>query len=124
MAMPYRDKNFITIIIELLIQYGLVICLFAFSVFAKIFSIIRNNVKMTRMQIVLETAFSGFGSALTIYILYQMNLPLWIFCISSGFSSLIITPVTTIISKEATPIMDLMAESIKKFIRSYTKKNT
>lgn len=106
-------------LIEFIVKYGFIIGTFILSMVAKVHSMIRFKKRMTRIECVTETLLCGLGSALAIYVLTQMSFPKWVFCLLGGFSSLIITPITSIITKEATPILELLVISLKEWIKKW-----
>ena len=122
---PKIDNGHIDIvkfILEVFFKYGLIIMTAVFSIIAKIHSMMRYKKKMTRIECIMETVLCGVGSSIAIYVLHSMNLQTWLFCTLGGFSSLVITPITTTISKEALPILELIVKYVKKYIDNWFKK--
>ena len=110
--------------IDFFVKYGLLIITFMFSMVAKIYNMMAYKKRMTRMQCSIEFVLCGLGGALTIYVLYSLNSPKWVLCGVGGFSSLLINPIATIITKEASPILELLVADIKVFLHKYLKKKS
>lgn len=114
--------DIIEFIIGVFLKYGILIFTFIFSMIAKIHSMYRYKKRMKPLECTIEMTLCGLGSSLAIYVLHSMNLQLWIFCIMGGFSSLVITPISTVISKEALPILELLVKDLKRLINKWFKK--
>lgn len=71
-----------------------------------------------------ETLLSGFGGAIFTYVIYKINAPIYILCFVGGFGSIMITPLTAVITNEAKPTLELIVKGIQTFIKKYIKKNT
>lgn len=108
-------------IIDLLFKYGVLIVTFMFSMAVKIHNMMAYKKRMTPMQCSVEFVLCGMGGALTIYVLYSINAPKWVLCGVGGFSSLLINPIATIITKEATPVLELAVKDLKALLRKYLK---
>lgn len=108
-------------IIDLLFKYGVLILTFLFSMVVKIHNMMAYKKRMTPMQCSVEFVLCGMGGALTIYVLYSINAPKWVLCGVGGFSSLLINPIATIITKEATPVLELAVKDLKALLRKYLK---
>lgn len=107
--------------IDIFVKYGILIFTFMFSMAVKIHNMMAYKKRMTSMQCSVEFVLCGMGGALTIYVLYSINAPKWVLCGVGGFSSLLINPIATIITKETTPILELAVKGIKQVIRKYFK---
>ena len=107
--------------IDIFVKYGILIFTFMFSMVVKIHNMMAYKKRMTSMQCSVEFVLCGMGGALTIYVLYSINAPKWVLCGVGGFSSLLINPIATIITKEATPVLELAVKGIKQVIRKYFK---
>lgn len=116
--------DLIEYLIGICLKYGILIITFIFSMIAKIHSMYRYKKRMKAMECTIEVILCGFGSSLSIYVLYSMHLHLWLFCLMGGFSSLVITPITTVISKEALPILELIVKDSKELINRWFKKQS
>ena len=109
---------------DVIVKYGILIVTFMFSMVVKIHNMMVYKKRMTPMQCSIEFVLCGLGGALTIYVLYSLNSPKWILCGVGGFSSLLINPIATIITKEASPILGLLVADIKVFLHKYLKKKS
>lgn len=107
--------------IDIFVKYGILIFTFMFSMVVKIHNMMAYKKRMTSMQCSVEFVLCGMGGALTIYVLYSINAHKWVLCGVGGFSSLLINPIATIITKEATPVLELAVKGIKQVIRKYFK---
>ena len=105
-----------------MVKYGILIVTFLFSMVVKIHNMMAYKKRMTHIQCSIEFILCGFGGALTIYVLHTLNAPKWILCGVGGFSSLLINPIATIITKEASPVLELIVADLKVFLRKYLKK--
>lgn len=110
--------------VDIIVKYGILIVTFMFSMVVKIHNMMAYKKRMTPMQCYVEFVLCGLGGALTIYVLYSLNSPMWILCGVGGFSSLLINPIATIITKEASPILELLVADIKIFLHKYLKKKS
>jgi len=110
--------------LDFVVKYGILIVTFLFSMVVKIHNMMAYKKRMTSMQCSIEFVLCGLGGALTIYVLHAINAPKWVLCGVGGFSSLLINPIATIITKEATPILELIAKDIKVFLHKYLKNTT
>lgn len=108
-------------VLNKLIEYGLAIFVFIFSMVAKVYSIWKYRKRMTRLECFIDTTLSGLGGSIIIYILMEMSMPKWLFCFIGGFAALIVTPATNIISREATPILQIIINGVKKLLSSWFK---
>jgi len=109
---------------DVVVKYGILIVTFLFSMVVKVHNMMAYKKRMTRMQCSIEFVLCGLGGALTIYVLYSLNSPKWVLCGVGGFSSLLINPIATIITKEASPILELLVVDIKVFLHKYLKKKS
>lgn len=109
---------------DVVVKYGILIVTFLFSMVVKVHNMMAYKKRMTRMQCSIEFVLCGLGGALTIYVLYSLNSPKWVLCGVGGFSSLLINPIATIITKEASPILELLVADIKTFLHKYLKKKS
>jgi len=109
---------------DVVVKYGILIVTFLFSMVVKVHNMMAYKKRMTRMQCSIEFVLCGLGGALTIYVLYSLNSPKWVLCGVGGFSSLLINPIATIITKEASPILELLVADIKVFLHKYLKKKS
>ncbi len=107
-----------------LMKYGILFVTFLFSMVVKIHNMMAYKKRMTPMQCSIEFVLCGLGGALTIYVLYTINAPKWLLCGVGGFSSLLINPIATIITKEASPILELIVADLKIFLHKYLKKKS
>ena len=80
-----------------------------------------NPIKTNKVPYVF---LSGLGSAGIIYLLQFFEINIIIKCLLGGYSSLIVTPISTIIRKEITPILETITNGIKEWITSYFKKKS
>lgn len=108
-------------VLDILVKYGILIFTFMFSMVVKIHNMMAYKKRMTSMQCSAEFVLCGMGGALTIYVLYSINAPKWVLCGVGGFSSLLINPIATIITKEATPVLELAVKDLKALLRKYLK---
>ena len=69
-----------------------------------------------------ESVMCGMGSTLVIYVLLLMKVNTAVFCFVGGFSSLFVTPLTTVLSREAMPFIYLIINGVKGLITTYFKK--
>ena len=109
---------------DVVVKYGILIVTFLFSMVVKVHNMMAYKKRITRMQCSIEFVLCGLGGALTIYVLYSLNSPKWVLCGVGGFSSLLINPIATIITKEASPILELLVADIKVFLHKYLKKKS
>ena len=109
---------------DVIVKYGILIVTFMFSMVVKIHHMMAYKKRMTPMQCSVEFVLCGLGGALIIYVLYSLNSPKWVLCGVGGFSSLLINPIATIITKEASPILELLVADIKVFLHKYLKKKS
>lgn len=116
-----HEQDLMHKIINWVIEYAIIIGTFIFSVIAKVHNILRYKKRMSPMECAIDTFLSGLGSALVIYILHSMNVPLWLLCLLGGYSSLIVTPVSTVISKEITPFLNLVVDLLESWIKKWFK---
>jgi hypothetical protein len=107
--------------VDFVVKHAILIVTFLFSLVVKIHNMMAYKKRMTATQCTMEGILCGLGGALTIYVLYKINAPLIILCGVGGFSSLLVNPIATIITKEATPVLELIVAYLKKFLRKYLK---
>lgn len=108
--------------LDLMVKYGFLIGTFAFSMLAKVHSMLRFKRRLRLIPCFMETVLTGLGSALVLYVLLQMDLNKPLFCTIGGFSGLAITPLVNVINKEITPFLELIVKDIKILINSWFKK--
>jgi len=119
-----NNNNLIDEISQYIFQYLLIIGTFIFSIIAKLHNIIRLKKRMTKMECFIDVFLSGLGSAGIIYLLQFFDINIIVKCLLGGYSSLIVTPISNIISKEITPILETISTGLKNYIRSYFKKKS
>ncbi len=105
------------LVTEAVVKYGIFLFLFIFSLFAKWFTMIRYRKRMTKFQCVFETLLCGFGGSVLTYMVFKMGAPEWVVCGVGGFGSLAITPLTTVITKEAQPTFQMIVITFQKIIK-------
>lgn len=108
-------------VMDTLFKYGVLILTFLFSMAVKIHNMMAYKKRMTPLQCSIEFVLCGLGGALTIYVLYSINAPKWMLCGVGGFSSLLVNPIATIVTKEATPVLELVVKDIKALLHKYIK---
>lgn len=122
--MMHNNSNFLDEILNYLFQYLLIIGTFIFSLIAKLQNLLRLKKRLSKFECFVDVFLSGLGSAGIIYLLQFFQINIIIKCLLGGYSSLIVTPISTIISKEITPILETITNGIKAWITSYFKKKT
>lgn len=103
--------------LTIIVQYGLVISVFIFSILAKVRTLFKYRRGMSKKECVMETILTGIGSAIVIWVLHKMNLPEWIFCSLGGASGLLITPIANSITKNAPEVLDTIWEKLTEYIK-------
>jgi hypothetical protein len=89
-------------------KYAVLIITFVFSLLAKIHTMMAYKKRMTKLECAIEFILSGTGGALVIWILHKRDAPQWILCGVGGFSSLVITPIVTVVVKNAVPTLEML----------------
>ena len=102
-------------------KYAVLIATFLFSLIAKVHTMMAYKKRMTKVQCAIEFFLSGSGGAITIWVLHKMDVPQWVLCGVGGFSSLIITPMATVVTKNATPILESLAVDLKALLHKWFK---
>ena len=108
-------------LIDKITQYGIIVATFIFAMVAKIHVILKYRKRMTKLQCFVETTLTGIGSSIAIYALTKMNLQTWLFCFLGGFSGLVISPIANTISEQINPVLDLIVQRLKQWIKTYKK---
>jgi hypothetical protein len=119
-----HNNDYFNNAMQYVIQYLLVIGTFIFSVIAKLHNIIRMKNKMSKLECFVDIFLSGLGSAGIIYLLQFFDINIIVKCLLGGYSSLIVTPVSNVISKEITPILETITLGFKKWVTSYFNKKS
>jgi hypothetical protein len=119
-----NNNDYINNAINYLFQYLLIIGTFIFSLMAKIHNLIRMKKRMSKLECTIDVFLSGLGSAGIIYLLQFLDINIIVKCLLGGYSSLIVTPVSNIISKEITPVLETIVDGIKKYIKNYFNKKS
>lgn len=119
--MHQEERDLSIRILEWLVKNGFIIGTFTFSLLAKLHQMMKYRKRLRMIPCIIETGLSGLGSALVLYVMLQMKINTWLFCIIGGFSPLVITPVIDTISKNATPILEQMAADVKARIHKWIK---
>ena len=119
-----HNSDYFQNVINYLFQYLLIIGTFIFSLMAKLHNIIRLKKRITKLECFIDVLLSGLGSAGIIYLLQFFDINIIVKCLLGGYSSLIVTPISNIISKEITPILETIVEGVKKYIKSYFNKKS
>jgi hypothetical protein len=119
-----HNNDYLDNAIQYIVQYLLIIGTFIFSLIAKLHNIIRLKNKMSKFECFVDVFLSGLGSAGIIYLLQFFDINIIVKCLLGGYSSLIVTPISNIISKEITPILETISSGVKDWIKSYFKKKT
>ena len=119
-----HNNDYINNAINYLFQYILIIGTFIFSLMAKIHNLIRMKKRMSNLECTIDVFLSGLGSAGIIYLLQFLDINIIVKCLLGGYSSLIVTPISNIISKEITPILETITLGLKKWITSYFNKKS
>jgi hypothetical protein len=119
-----NNNDYIDNAIQYVFQYLLIIGTFIFSLMAKIHNLIRMKKRMSKFECFIDVFLSGLGSAGIIYLLQFLDINIIVKCLLGGYSSLIVTPISNIISKEITPILETIIEGVKKYITSYFNKKS
>lgn len=103
-------------------EYGLILGVLLFSLVAKFYTIRAYKKRMKPFDCLVESLLCGMGSSLVIYVLILLKVNTVLFCLIGGFSSLFITPLTTVLSREAMPIIYIVINGIKSLITTYFKR--
>lgn len=119
-----HNNDYINNVINYVFQYILIIGTFIFSLMAKIHNLIRMKKRMSKLECTIDVFLSGLGSAGIIYLLQFLDINIIVKCLLGGYSSLIVTPISNIISKEITPILETITLGLKKWITSYFNKKS
>jgi len=119
-----NNNDYIDNAIQYVFQYLLIIGTFIFSLMAKIHNLIRMKKRMSKLECTIDVFLSGLGSAGIIYLLQFLDINIIVKCLLGGYSSLIVTPISNIISKEITPILETITLGLKKWITSYFNKKS
>lgn len=104
------------------IERVLILCVFIFAMLAKAWGLFKNKTEMTRIEIFMDMALTGLGSAIIIYCLCHINMPTWMFCLCGGYSSTLVTPIATVLSREAAPFVELCVKLVEEKIIKWFKK--
>ena len=119
-----HNNDYFDNMLNYIFQYLLIIGTFIFSLMAKLHNIIRLKKRMTKLECFIDVFLSGLGSAGIIYLLQFFDINLIVKCLLGGYSSLIVTPISNIISKEITPVLETIVEGLKKYIKNYFNKKS
>lgn len=119
--MENESRDYLHKIIDFIFSYPLLVATFVFSMIAKLYVVYIYRRGITPMQCFLETIMTGFGSALIIWVLHDMNLKTWLFCGLGGFSGLTIAPAAIVISKRVSPTMEAIFDKLVEYIKSLKK---
>lgn len=120
----HNNTDWLNYILNKIAEYGLIIGVLLFSLVAKFYTIRAYKKRMKPFDCVVESIMCGMGSSLVIYVLLLMKVNTVVFCFVGGFSSLFVTPLTTVLSREAMPIIYLVINGVKSFIKAFIKKKT
>jgi hypothetical protein len=80
--------------------------------------------KMSKLECFIDVFLSGLGSAGVIYTLQFFDINIIVKCLLGGYSSLIVTPISNVISKEITPILETISTGLKNYLVNYFKKKS
>ena len=103
-------------------EKALVIGVFIFSMLAKLYIMVTDPRKTSKLEKLLNLILTGFGSSLVIYCLCFMKLPMWLFCSIGGFSGIVVTPIALVLSREITPFLNICAEGVETLAKKWFSK--
>lgn len=117
-----NDTHLISRIIDWVFSNLLLITLYVFSMVAKLYTSLAYKKRMRPIECVVDHVLSAIGGALIIYVLTKIKMPLWLFCAVASISSMVVTPFTTIVAKEITPLLTILFKGVENILKKWVSK--
>ncbi len=115
------NKDFWLYLLVALKNWWFFIAVLVMSMLMKFYTMMKYRKDITFMEFWVEFILSAFGTALTLFVMIKLKFdiehPVWFSGVGS-LSGICMAQLAKIVSKETSPILELIIAQIKNFIKS------